>query len=934
MIRKRLMFVMMVLSMMLSVSLCVYAGGKKDAPSIPEVTKDIQYISPNGDSIQDDAVLTFKVRVFVKSSKGFVPEYGVRIVSPDGSVMREIVQKEKSELGWFKALFTGTKEFNLERSVTWDGKNDKGQPVPDGTYKVGIWVTDTANQKTDLDVGEFIIDATPPSVKVVSPEHMIFSPNADGSRDVLILLHEAGTAEDQWKSAFRDAAGKAVKTYTWTSAAPTDVLWDGTSDSGEKLGDGTYSYFIEAKDKGGNSFSYTLPGIVLDAKTPTIRLTIDPQYYSPNGDGRKDTTTVRPVVTDMKGIVRWSGSIASDDNKVVASIGGEGNPPETIVLGGTDEKGNAAPDGFYTLSMTVEYENGYRAQAVDPSYRIRIDRAAPEISVTIDEPPVFSPNGDGRRDIMNISMRSNEQVTWSAKITDASGREIISRTSSETTTLIPWNGLDSSGAKVSDGAYSVSGRFEDLAGNVTVTKPVGFIVDTVPVWVALKVPTGFTPNNDGVDDILKIAIDASSYENIAAWEVQLIDGKGIDFRRYSGKDTMPSELSWDGMVGSVRSADGSYSAKIKVVYNKGSVAEASSAAFVLDTAPAKASIRASASGFSPNGDGKADTIDFAIEASSHEGLASWSLSLVNTAGEETVAASGKGNLPKGFTWDGKLGGRLVDDGIYTAKLRLAYERFSKRADGVSAPFTVDTRPPKVDVAAASDPFAKTEAGIEGTVFVSLVVSDDNDIREWVVDLVTAKGETVRTYEGVGNPTGNVVWKSPDPTGLKLKESEYKLLMRVKDAFGNETLYEKPVSLDILVVKKDGKNYLLVPNIIFGAYKHALDSAGKEFRDRNMDTLSKIADIYRKYPGYGLKLEAHSLNIYTIGTKKYDDEERILLPVTERRAAAVKDALVKLGMNPAIIITEALGSKYPNAPVDDKSQWWKVRRVEFIMTESK
>jgi len=930
MFRKRL-FIAIVL---LCLGLSVYAGGKKEAPAIPEVTKDIQYISPNGDGIQDDAVLTFKVRVYVKSSKGFVPEYGVRIMSPDGSVMREIVQKEKSELGWFRSLFTGAKEFNLERSVKWDGKNDKGQPVPDGHYNVKIWVTDTANQKTELDVGEFVIDATAPSVTVVPPESYIFSPNADGVRDVLILLHEKGTVEDQWKGAFRDSSGTVVKTYTWNGSAPSDVLWDGTRDDGGKAIDGTYSYTIEAKDKGGNSFSYTLPGIILETRTPKITLSIDPRYYSPNGDGVKDTTTVRPILEDTEGVVQWSASAASDDNRVLVSIRGEGMPPESVVIGGTDGKGNVIPDGFYTLSMTVEYENGYRAQTIDSDNRVKVDRVPPEIRVTVDDPPIFSPNGDGRKDVINITMRSNEEVTWSAKIVNAAGKEIISRTSEETTTLIPWDGLDASGARVPDGSYSVSGRFEDRAGNVTVTKPVGFIIDTVPVWVALRVPVGFSPNNDGIDDVLKIGIDASAYENIAAWEVQLIDGAGNDFRKYSGKDTLPKELTWDGMVGSVKANDGSYSAKIRVVYNKGSVAEATSTTFVLDTTPATASIRALASGFSPNGDGVDDTIDFAINASSFEGLASWDVVLVAPDGSEIPTASGKGTLPRSLTWNGKIGNRTAFDGSYTAKIRVAYERSGKRAEAISAPFTVDTRPPKVVVEAAPDPFAKTDTGIEGTVFVSLVVSDENDIKDWVVDLVTARNETVRTYEGEGNPTGNIVWRSPDPSGLQLKESEYKLVMKVKDSYGNVTVYEKPVTLDILVVKKEGKNFLLVPNIIFGAYKHTLDSAGKELRDRNMSTLSKVAEIYRKYPGYGLKLEAHALNIYKPGTKKYEDEEKILFPLTERRAATVKDALVKLGMNPAIITTEAMGSKYPNAPVDDKNQWWKVRRVEFIMTDKK
>ena len=81
--------------------------------------------------------------------------------------------------------------------------------------------------------------------------------------------------------------------------------------------------------------------------------------------------------------------------------------------------------------------------------------------------------------------------------------------------------------------------------------------------------------------------------------------------------------------------------KLKVVYNKGSVAEASSSSFVLDTAPATAGIRAADTGFSPKGGGFRKTMDFALLLLHMRDLLPGD-NLISPQGKEDTLSSGKG----------------------------------------------------------------------------------------------------------------------------------------------------------------------------------------------------------------------------------------------------------------------------------------------------
>ncbi len=135
-----------------------YAGGNKEVPETELSTSGTQYVSPNDDGVQEDATIEFKVTVYVKSEEGYVPEYGISLSDSSGNLIRQVVVKEESDLGWFARLFRSFQVFTLEKTIVWDGRGDDGNPVADGVYSTSMWIVAGSDQRSDLELDDFIVD--------------------------------------------------------------------------------------------------------------------------------------------------------------------------------------------------------------------------------------------------------------------------------------------------------------------------------------------------------------------------------------------------------------------------------------------------------------------------------------------------------------------------------------------------------------------------------------------------------------------------------------------------------------------------------------------------------------------------------------------------------------------------------------------------------
>ena len=87
----------------------------------------------------------------------------------------------------------------------------------------------------------------------------------------------------------------------------------------------------------------------------------------------------------------------------------------------------------------------------------------------------------------------------------------------------------------------------------------------------------------------------------------------------------------------------------------------------------------------------------------------------------------------------------------------------------------------------------------------------------------------------------------------------------------------------------------------------------------------VASYLKSNSDVGLRVDGHCDER---GTEGYNDS------LGERRAAALREALIALGANPDLVITRSMGERAPVATGHDESAYSQNRRGEFIVLRKK
>ena len=213
----------------------------------------------------------------------------------------------------------------------WSGENPRGSPLPntDGKYRLHVEVADDSwtgndhfgNSSGDVVLGEYWVDNTAPSVRIVS----VTPPSPGDASQVSIVV-------DGDDPGYPDTgSGLASGVVTVDGVVIPDVggshLWDASN-----AADGPHTIVATVTDGAGNTASATTT-YTIDRTPPTATLTVGPA--APNG--LNDWYITAPTVT-------------------LAAVGGTGTPSLRYRINGGAETTYTAPFTFTQRgAVTIEY---------------------------------------------------------------------------------------------------------------------------------------------------------------------------------------------------------------------------------------------------------------------------------------------------------------------------------------------------------------------------------------------------------------------------------------------------------------------------------------------------------------------------------------------------------------------------------------------------
>jgi outer membrane protein OmpA-like peptidoglycan-associated protein/flagellar hook assembly protein FlgD len=775
-------------------------------PAITVNYPETAYISPNNDGEKD--ALEFPITI---TDERYITRWVMEVEDASGGTARTYRNKERRiETQGFWEVVKRIQEVKggvvIPESLRWDGTYEDGQVVPDGSYFFVVRANDDNDNEAVTQRYEVVVDNTPPVVQVDVPANTneankIFSPDGDGNKDTF-SIGLSGSVEDYWDAGLYDAAGNKVRTFDFMGTAPASITWDGLTDTGSFAPDGVYSFHIAATDRAANHDEAVLANIVISTIQPEVHVSLSDAYLSPNGDGVKDTVGLSFDVPVTDGITGWRLDIRDTaTNALRRTFSGVSPAPVNIDYDGRDNTRGFLPEGSYRAEFSVSYRNGFVSTDTSPPFTI--DITPPQVSVRAGY-EAFSPNNDGVQDEMLVTQSGSNEVLWRGEVRNAANPQAspvrVFRFAGTPPAAIQWDGHTDAGALVPDGMYVYALSATDRAGNFAKAESHVFTLSTADTSIMLTTDLrAFSPNSDRVQDTVNLVPQIKSRNGITSWQADVLNAQGTAVRTFTGGATVPQNIVWDGKTDNGTAApDGQYTAQISLVYTQGDRPSAQTRPFTLDTAAPEGTVNAAYTLFSPNGDGKRDSIPLGVTTAGND---TWEAVITApSAGPNSAPVktwNWTGTAPD-ITWDGlDVNGNLAANGVYRFLLASTDEAGNGTRREIQT-ITLDSRTPRIFFTGSGTAIAP-KPNAQGITFTpSLSFSDG--IESWELALKDAAGNTVKSFtnktENRDAPGASIVWNGLDNNGI-VREGVFTPTLTVAWTKGDVAVAESdPVRVDV------------------------------------------------------------------------------------------------------------------------------------------
>ena len=834
----------------------------------------------------------------------------------------------------------------------WAGTDDNGAFVPDGVYSYKITATDRAgNVSAPASISNIIYSAEKPATNITLNGTRYFSPETESMNKAILLdlsiptpdRAKTGNQLVEWAVKIQNKDGKTVRTYSGTDNPPASISFDGKTDGGALAPEGTYYAEISAKYLNGYETELLRsPVFMLDRTAPTAKVTMKNTTFSPDGDGNLDVLEISHASVSDYGspVENWTGVVSDSDGNVVKTFDFGSYLPDSVVWNGLDSSNVLAKDGKYKYVLSASDAAGNAAKV--ESVQFTLDTSKTELILTA-SPAAFNPASASVKFTPVVKTGSTVK-NYTLEVKDSSGSVVWSQTAEKSLPAsISWNGLSSGGSRCADGVYTARLSTESTNGAKaeTVTQP--FTIDSVAPSIEVSVPyLVFSPDGDGNRDTVPVTVKSSDEER---WTAKVLDSKNKTVKSYTWKGVVP-DFEWDGTDDSGNKvADGTYRIVFASVDAAGNKASAEIAGLKVDKRETKAYVTADLEYFAPNGDGIADVQKFTIRTSVADGISEWSFAIVSAEGKtvrEWTNADSK-DLPAVINWDGLDNEKKIAEGAFTGKLAVSYEKGNK-VSAVSSAFICTVTPPQLSVKTAPRYFSPDNDGEDDDLYIQLKGSSTVPLKNWSFTVKDPEnGKSFWNVSGKSTITERLVWDGRGNNGELVQSAmDYPYVFTATDTLGMTSTVEGKISVDVLVIRAGDVLKMAVPSIIFRSdaadFKTADEAKGgitAEQKANNERVLKRIAAILNKFDNYTVTIEGHANNVSGTETEENEDTAqygKALRPLSQERAEFVKSQLKKNGVDANRLTAVGRGGSQPVVARSDKDNWWKNRRVEFILNK--
>ena len=637
----------------------------------------------------------------------------VSVSAPNGLIFNPTVTGKFSALqveqtdGTTEPLWTGvfddsagqtvrtyTWKDSAPQSFAWDGKDDSGAAVPDGTYTYHVSSTDPAGNKSqDYTLSDIVLstEKAPVSVSVNNP---YFSPNGAKSTTTISLSTTASQPVVSWDLSVSNAGGATVRDYNGEGPFPTTITFDGKDASGTVLPNGAYAInFVSLFHNGATGVGSA--SAVLNTTPPQVGISLSNTLFAPTAESVKPTTTatLSETISQDVPVASWDVAVYDSTGTIVREVKAEGTPPAQLVYDGESDSGSVIPNGKYSAKYTVTTVDGLSAAA---SAQFAVDTTPPKVAVSVSA-PLFTPTSSDSSNTEVISFTSNKPVTWTGSISDSQGQTLLSTTKAMTVDRVTLDKSNSQVMAAPDGVYNLSLTFTDDAGNLVKPTPVAITLLTRPVSIAIQVPGGFSPKGVDGNDTLVATITPDVPIPASKWDIAVVDSTGKTVADYPGTGALPAQFRWNGVVGqqggqNVTAPDGTYTLRLTASYTLGLNSQAASNPFVLDQTPPQLSVSVKPGPFIETSEGLHGDADVTIRATDPTArIAHWRGELIDPSGATVKTLTGDGDPSQSGQWQGVVPGPAPTSIArvgYTLKLAVTDPYYNQATATVRVPVDV------------------------------------------------------------------------------------------------------------------------------------------------------------------------------------------------------------------------------------------------------